>query len=402
MKVTPFKATRPGRDKVHLVATRSYVSYSLPQLRKKLHENPFSFLHIIHPDLGSKKIHTTADDTERYKKVRLKYEEFIKENILQRDTTAGYYIYRQIKKGHSFTGLIAGVSVQDYLNGQVKKHEQTLSKRQERFTNYLSQTRINAEPVLLTYSGSDQLDEIVRQHTEQRPEYDFTQTTKVRHQLWVVDKQKDIDEITQKFAEIESLYIADGHHRCASSALLRNHIAAEKEESTDFFLALILHETNVKIFDFNRVVKDLGKYDSESFLIALSEEFIVEKKQGVYKPVCKGEFSLYMEHQWYRLVLKNMSDTSELDAQILTDKVLQPLLGIHDLRRDKRIAFVEGPQGPEGLKKLVDRNKYKAAFGLFPVSMDELKTMADREMTMPPKSTWIEPKLRSGMVIYEL
>ena len=402
MKIAAFNAIRPGTDKVHLVATRSYVSYTLTQLRKKLNENPFSFLHIIHPDLGARKIHTSKSTTERYQKVRKKFDEFMEEGILSRDAKPSLYIYRQIKKGHAFTGLIAAVSVDDYLTGKVKKHEQTLSKRQERFTTYLEHTRINAEPVLLTYSGEDVPGRIFEKYMSQRAEYDFTQTTRVRHQLWVVNDEEDVNSLVKAFGKIPAFYIADGHHRCASSALLWEKKKKEGPGPRDYFLSLILHESNVKIYDFNRLVRDLGKYTPESFLHAIDAHFIVEPQQEIYRPVCKGEFSMYLEHQWYRLRLRPGHDFTQLDAQVLTDQVLRPLLGISDLRKDKRISFVEGPQGMEGLKKLVDRGKYKVAFGLFPVSTSELKFMADNELTMPPKSTWIEPKLRSGMVIYEL
>lgn len=402
--VKPFKGVRPPADKAHLVASRSYVSYTKSQLRSKLHENPFSFLHIIHPDMGSVKLHKINSTEERFQQVRKKYGEFLHEEILVRENTDSFYIYRQIKNGHPFTGIIAAVAVQDYLDGKIKIHEQTLSKRQDTFTQYLDITGINAEPVLLMASRSADLERIYAKYLDTKPEYDFTTTNRDRHQLWIVSDQKDVTAITKIYSEIEALYIADGHHRSASSALLcqkRNQENNGKgNEPWNYFLAYILDENTVRIFEFNRLVKDLNGLDASVFLHQLEQHFYINEAPPLYKPVQKGEFSLYLDKQWYTLTVK--VHTNDLDAQVLSDLVLGPILNIKDLRKDKRIAFLEGPKGMEGIKHAVDKNQFRAGFGLYAVAIDELKNIADINGTMPPKSTWVEPKLRSGLVVYEL
>ncbi len=402
-KVVPFKGVRPPADKAHLVASRSYVSYTRPQLRSKLYENPYSFLHIIHPDMGSSKLHKTASPIERFELVRKKYADFKHEDILIKDPKDSFYIYRQIKNGHPFTGIIAAVAVEDYLNGKIKIHEQTLSKREETFTTYLDITDINAEPVLLMSPRSSELEKIYARYLSLRPEYDFTTTNKDRHQLWVIDDVKDVEAIQKVFSQIDALYIADGHHRSASSASLCKKRNAERngkgDEPWNYFLGYILDENTVRIFEFNRLVKDLNGLTEKEFLKALEKDFYVNLAPSNYKPVQKGEFSLYMDKLWYTLTVKVHTD--ELDAQVLSDLILGPILNIKDLRKDKRIAFLDGPKGMEGLKHAIDKNKFKAGFGLFPVGISELKNIADNHGTMPPKSTYVEPKLRSGLVVYE-
>ncbi len=401
--VKPFAAVRPAADKVHLVASRSYVSYTKPQLRSKLYENPYSFLHIIHPDMGSHKLHKTANLEDRFLMVKKKYAEFLKEDILVKDEVPGYYIYRQIKNGHPFTGIIASVSVKDYQEGKIKIHEQTLSKREETFTKYLDITDINAEPVLLMSQRSIELEKLFADYLSEKPEYDFTTTNRDRHQLWLIQKKEDIEKVTKIYAGMDALYIADGHHRSASSASLcekRNKNNHQPDAPWNYFLAYILDENTVRIYEFNRLVKDLNGMSKEAFLKALEKDFYINECPPLYKPIQKGEFVVYLEKEWYCLTIK--VHTQELDAQVLSDKILSPILGIHDLRKDKRVSFIDGPKGLEGLKQAVDKDKFAVGFGLFPVSFSELKSIADQNGTMPPKSTWVEPKLRSGLVVYEL
>ena len=403
--VKPFKAVRPTADKAHLVASRSYVSYTKPQLRSKLHENPYSFLHIIHPDLGSHKLHKADTLEKRFELVKSKYKEFIDEEILVREEEACFYIYRQIKNGHPFTGLIAAVAVEDYNNGKIKIHEQTLSKREDTFTKYLDITDINAEPVLLMSERSTGLENIYAKYLDQRPTYDFTTTNRDRHQLWIINAKEDIQKIEEIYAQIDALYIADGHHRSASSAKLCEIRAQDASNPTgkepwNYFLAYILDENTVRIYEFNRLVKDLNGLEVSAFLKALEKDFYVNEAPENFKPSQKGEFSLYIHKQWFALNLKVHQET--LDAQVLSDLVLNPILGIKDLRKDKRVSFLDGPKGMEGMKQLIDKKQFIAGFGLYPVAIEELKHIADINGTMPPKSTWVEPKLRSGLIVYEL
>jgi uncharacterized protein (DUF1015 family) len=401
--VEPFRAVRPSRDKAHLVASRSYVSYNARQLRNKLTENPFSFLHIIHPDMTATRLHKMNDLEARFKLVRSKYESFLQDEILEREENPAFYIYRQIKNGHPFTGIIGAVSVEDYLNGKIKKHEHTLARREETFVKYLNITSINAEPVLLMSQNSKIIEDIFEKYLELRPEYDFTTTNKVRHQLWVISDQKDQRMVQEAYAAMDALYIADGHHRSSSSARLylqRKQIPGSNLKAASYCLAYILDESNVRIYEFNRIVKDLNGLSKEDFLTALRHHFYVNEAPAGYKPLGKGEFSMYLEKTWYALNLKHAS--RKLDAQILSDLVLGPVLGITDLRKDNRINFMEGPKGMDGLRSAVDKNKGGVGFGLFPVNVTELKEIADAGESMPPKSTWVEPKLRSGLVVYEL
>lgn len=402
MHVAPFRAVRPSRDKAHLVATRSYVSYTSKQLRSKLIENPFSFLHIIHPDMSATKLHKTTNLDERFVQVRKKYERFLQDEILIKEEKPAYYIYRQIKNGHPFTGIICAVSVQDYLDGKIKIHEQTLARREETFVKYLDITNINAEPVLLMSENSSIIEDIYEKYLNTRPEYDFTTMTKARHQLWIIDDAKDIDAVSSAYGNMDALYIADGHHRSSSSARLAamRREKGKSNEASEFCLAYILSENNVRIYEYNRIVKDLNNLSEEEFLKAIRHSFYVNEAPANYKPMGKGEFSMYLNKQWYALNLKHHEN--KLDAQVLSDLVLMPILGITDLRKDKRITFLEGPKGMEGLRSTVDKNKGGVAFGLFPVAIQEIKHIADEHQTMPPKSTWVEPKLRSGLVVYEL
>lgn len=399
LTVKPFKAVRPTRDKVHLVASRSYVSYTVPQLRKKLHENPYSYLHIVHPDIGKSKLHKLSMES-RFALVRKRYEDFLEREYLKRDENPSFYLYRQTKNNHQFVGIIAAVAVDDYLEGRVKIHEQTLSKRQDIFTSYLDATNVNAEPVLLISQPSDVLRNVYSKYLTQRAEYDFTQVTYVRHELWCIDSVEDVQQIQNAFASQDALYIADGHHRCASSAALCVKRREEHPQDTsaphNHFLAYIIDESNVKIYAFNRLVKDLNGLTDEAFINRMQEHFTLSKTTA---PANEKEVMMYLNKEWYVIKSKN-GDT--IEAQTISDKILSPILGIHDLRNDKRVSFMEEPRGLDALKHSVDRGHFQVAFALQPVSVDVLKQVADNNGTMPPKSTWIEPKLRSGMVIYEL
>ncbi|MEO6883516.1 MAG: DUF1015 domain-containing protein [Bacteroidia bacterium] len=410
--VIPFKGIRPAKDKVHLVASRSVDGYTPAELKDKLFGNPYSFLHIINPDFydGQK---TRPGSPERLQKVKNKFLDFVQEKVFVKDETPCYYIYRQIKNNQEYTGIIGCSAIEDYFNGVIKKHEQTLTNREEKLKNYLEVCDFNAEPVLFSYPNDKQIDALTAKITSVSAMYDFTTTDKVRHQLWVVNKTENIQLILEHFSKMPAIYIADGHHRSASSALLgksrkeknKNHTG---KEPYNFYLGIFFPETQLKIYDFNRVVKDLNGLPKNIFLEHLNEFFIVEKKgEKIYKASELHNFSMYIENEWYSLTLKkyffdDQNPVESLDAFILTKHILAPILNIQDLRTDKRIAFVSGIKGMEELKKQVDADKAKVAFGLYPVSMTQLKNIADTNNIMPPKSTWVEPKMRSGLVVYSL
>jgi len=411
-KVLPFKATRPAKDKVHLIASRSVDTYSQKELSEKLASNPYSFLHIINPDFSDGK-HTPPGSMERLNKIKNRYNDFLKNNFLIEDTADCFYIYRQTKKEQSFTGIIACASIDDYFNGVIKVHEQTITEREEKLKHYLEVCDFNAEPVLFCYPNDAVIDELTKKATQQIPEYDFTTTDGSNHKLWLVNKKQELDIIEKRFASIPAIYIADGHHRSASSALLGKSRREKTKnytgkESFNFYLGAFFPETELKIFDFNRVIKDLNGNSTESFIKALGKDFIIEKKGSqVYKPAKLHNFSLYIDSEWYSVTAKkeicnDKDPIAILDAAILSNAILAPILNITDLKTDLRIAFVPGIKGMEELKKIVDSGKAKAAFGLYPVTMEQLKIISDTNNIMPPKTTWVEPKLRSGLTIYSL
>lgn len=409
-QIIPFKAIRPVPDKVHLVASRSVDGYNSTELKEKLAGNPFTFLHVINPDFEDG-IKTRPGSKERLQKVKNRFKSFVKDDVFFQDSLPTYYVYRQIKEGNIYTGIIACTSIDDYFNGVIKIHEQTLTQREEKLKEYLEVCEFNAEPVLFCYPNDVEIDRITNEVISNRADYDFTTTDKVRHTLWIVNDPKRVDLLLSRFSNIPSIYIADGHHRSASSALLgKSKRDALKnysgKEAFNFYLGVFFPETQLKIFDYNRVVKDLNSLSPEQFIQKLEKSFKVTKLNVAdYKPSTKHEISMYLNNTWYSLKVNegiyNPKDpVGSLDAAILTEQLLSPILDIHDLKTDKRIGFIPGIKGSKELKKVVDEGKFAVAFGLYPVTMDHLKWIADTNNIMPPKSTWVEPKMRSGLVVY--
>jgi len=409
--IIPFKGIRPAHDKVQLVASRSVDGYSRNELLDKLKSNPYTFLHIINPDFSDGR-HTQPGTPERLKKVRQRYLDFKAKGILSQDEQASYYVYRQRKNDHTFTGIIGCSSIDDYLSGVIKIHEQTLTEREEKLKEYLDVCQFNAEPVLFSYPNDGAIDNLTTTICKSPPANDFTTTDGIRHQLWVVRDPKSVDLIRGRFQQIPAVYIADGHHRSASSALLGkskrlSSPAYSGKEAFNFYLGIFFPETELKIYDFNRVVHDLNNLSKEEFLRKIAGKFEITKMGAqVYIPARKHNFSIYLGSDWYSLTAKpgivhDIEPVGSLDAFLLTEHILSPILGIHDLKTDKRIRFVPGIKGMEALKERVDKGD-AVAFGLYPVAMEQLKRIADTNSIMPPKTTWVEPKLRSGLVIYSL
>ena len=406
-KIAPFRAVRPTRDKVHLVASRAVYTYSSRLLEAKLDSNPYSFLHIIDPE-HKKENKSLPNSRERFLKVRASYDKAIENGIFIQEENPCYYLYQQIKNDRVYTGIIAGISIDDYFNGIIKKHEQTITQREEVFTDYLDVCEFNAEPVLLTYPDNDQVSQVLNKYLAIRSEYDFTNTDHVRHQLWPIDASEDIEVITQAFASFDSIYIADGHHRSASSAILgQRRNATQPEGLHSFFMAFLIPESQLDIYDFNRVVQGLNNYTEDTLIVKLADSFDITKLgTESYQPQELHEFSMYLNKNWYRLKAKphtydNSAPSGSLDAQILLDQVLSSIFDIHDLKTDNRIDFVGGLKGMQGLVDAVDHDRFDVAFALYPVSIDQLKAIADANEIMPPKTTWIEPKLRSGLTIFQ-
>lgn len=409
-KIIPFRAIRPPRDLVHLVATRSYMTYTEPALKDKLENNPYTFLRVINPDWEGEKLH----GIEKYEAVRDEFQRYVQQGYFVQDKEPSYYLYEQVAKGESFMGVIAGVSVDDYESGLIRKHEDTLSAREAMFKEYLKVTDFNAEPVLISYPDAPGLDLVIARHKLERPEYEFYTTDGHLHRLWMINEEADQQHIERYFARIPALYIADGHHRCASSALLAEETcqmngSAREGQNCGYFMALLMPETKLHIWDFNRLVRDLNGHTPKSFLKALEERFeLLRLPAGCDpRPRSKHDLSMYLDGEWYSLIYNGQNvdpndPVADLDAQILTDEVLRPLLGIADLRSDDRVQFLDGRKGMIGLEASVDSGGYAVAFALHPVSMEQLKRISDAGRTMPPKSTYIEPKLRSGLTVYPI
>ncbi len=409
-KVIPFKAVRPTRDKVSLVASRSYQSYTQAELEARLDYNPFSFLHIVNPGY---KYHKDISGKDRYTLVRNRYLEFKEDHIFVQDESPSYYVYKIVnREGHIFSGIIAATSAEDYENDVIKKHEDTIEYRDNIFKDYLKTVGFNAEPVLLTYPDNDVIAGIILEIQQERAEFEFTTTYRDTHYLWKLEDEKTVNIIKQEFETIKTIYIADGHHRSASSYLLAKDLKSDNmthkgDEEYNFFMSYLIPEYDLKIYEFNRIVKDLNGFTKEEFLIQLDAMFRIENRSTeLYRPSKKHHFSMYLDGEFYSLYLRKSNYTfnnslDALDTQILFKTILEPILGITDLRNDKRIEYTHGKNNLVTIKDKVDHGEFAVGFGLIPITIEEIKHIADDGLTMPPKSTFIEPKLRSGVTIYE-
>ena len=404
MKIRPFRAWRPSPDKAHLVASRSYVEYEPEALTAKLRSNPYSFLHIVHPDLG-RDMHLTQ--AERFRRVRKKFESFCADRILQQDALPSLYIYQQDQGDRSSRGIICAVSVQDYRDGRIKAHEQTLTARETLFEKYLDTTGINAEPVLLTSTDMPLLEATMDRVALTRPELDLSTTDRVRHRLWAINDTGHMDEIAACFSGLDALYIADGHHRSASSARLADSSKAQGEDPKAWCLAFIVPRTHLHIWNFDRAVTSLNGMDTAEFLGELGKVGALQPLKGAPSvPPDQGQVFICTRIGWYSLQMPApplwAKPAEALDPALLNTCVLAPVLGIQDLRTDPHIRFVPGTQGTDELERMVKGGEAAVAFHLRPISFEELKAVADSNGTMPPKSTYIEPKMRSGLTIYPL
>ncbi|HRE77048.1 MAG TPA: DUF1015 domain-containing protein [Flavobacterium sp.] len=403
-KIIPFKAVRPTADKVGLVTCRNYDDYSSAELAAWLSFNPYSFLHVIHPAyVHSQKI--TLD--KRFKGVAHKYQDFKDDKIFVEEEKPVFFVYEIQTKTNSFTGIVSGTSIEDYKNNIIKKHEDTLQYRVELFKDYLHQTGFNTEPVLITYPDNVSINQWITEKKKNIPLYNYSTTNKEKHQLWKIDNEEDIQWLQQQFEKIPELYIADGHHRSASAELLHDEYKTAENVKLNYFMSFLIAESEVKIYEFNRIIRDLNGYDVNDFLAKLDDHFIIKnKEQELWKPQSKFEFGMYLDGNFYALFYKlensNPTILENLDAQILYDKVLQPLLGIDDLRNDERIEYIPGKQSILTIKELIDEGEFEVGFMLYPSDISEIKALADNNLIMPPKSTYIEPKFRSGLIVYEL
>ncbi len=408
-----FKGLRPPKEIVKDLASRPYDVLNSKEAREEAKGNKYSLLHIIKPEIDLPE-GTNLYSQEVYNKAKENLDAFKSKGWLKKDETDKLYIYAQTMWGKTQYGIVGCASVDDYLNNVIKKHELTRHDKEEDRMKHVRITNANMEPVFFSYPANPELDSMIMDYAKNnKPEYDFTADDGVGHHFWVISDEDMINKIIAHFKEMPAVYVADGHHRTAAAALVGkekreanpNHTG---EEEYNFFLAVHFPDNQLTIIDYNRVVKDLNGLSEEEFIEKLKNSFEVENMGAdEYKPSALHEFSMYINGNWYKLTAKeNTYDDNDpigvLDVTILTNEVLTPLLGIEDLRKSKRIDFVGGIRGLGELKKRVDSGEMKVAFALYPVSMKQLIDIADNGMIMPPKTTWFEPKLRSGLVVHEL
>ncbi|MDR1200832.1 MAG: DUF1015 domain-containing protein [Tannerellaceae bacterium] len=413
MKIKPFKGLRPPKNLVEQVASRPYDVLNSEEARGEAGDNEKSLYHIIKPEIDFP-VGIDEHNPKVYEKAAENFQKFQDKGWLVPDNKESYYVYAQTMNGRTQYGLVVCAYVDDYMTGKIKKHELTRRDKEEDRMKHVRINNANIEPVFFAYPDNPELDAMVKKYTEKMPEYDFVaELDGFGHTFWLIDDDKDIFRITEIFSQIPALYIADGHHRSAAAALVGAEKAKQNpnhkgDEEYNYFMAVCFPANQLTIIDYNRVVKDLNGLSETEFLDKLTKHFIVEEKgTDIYKPDALHNFSLYLNGKWYSLTAKpgtyNDNDPiGVLDVTISSNLILNEILGIKDLRSDKRIDFVGGIRGLGELKRRVDSDEMKVALALYPVSMKQLIDIADTGNIMPPKTTWFEPKLRSGLVIHKL
>lgn len=411
--VKPFKGIRPPKEFVEEVASRPYDVLSSEEAREEAAGNEKSLYHIIKPEIDFPE-GTSEQDSRVYEKAAENFQKFQDKGWLVQDSKECYYIYAQTMNGKTQYGLVVGAYVPDYINGVIKKHELTRRDKEEDRMKHVRVNNANIEPVFFAYPDDKVLDAIVSKYTANKPVYDFIAPGDgFGHTFWIIDKDDDITTITKEFSKMPALYIADGHHRSAAAALVGAEKAKQNpnhtgKEEYNYFMAVCFPANQLTVIDYNRVVKDLNGLSTDDFLKAVKENFIVEKMgKDIYKPNRLHNFSLYLEGEWYSLTAKpgtydDNDPIGVLDVTISSNLILDKILGIKDLRSDKRIDFVGGIRGLGELKSRVDSGEMKMALALYPVTMQQIMNIADSGNIMPPKTTWFEPKLRSGLIIHKL
>ena len=411
-KVKPFRGLRPPKQFVEQVASKPYDVLSSEEARAEAEGNEKSLYHIIKPEIDFEP-GTGEHEQKVYDKAVENFQKFQREGWLVQDEKEQYYLYAQTMDGRTQYGLVVGASVDDYLTGKIKKHELTRKEKEVDRMHHIEINNANIEPVFLSFPTNEVLERVIAQTAKTQPEYDFVSEDGIGHTLWCISDDAVINEITEAFAKIPYLYIADGHHRTAAAA----HVGEEKakadpnhtgKEEYNYLLAVCFPESHLKVMDYNRVVKDLNGLTDEEFLQKVGEKFVIEDKgTEIYRPAALHNFSLYLGGKWYSLTAKEGTyDDNDpigvLDVKISSDYILRDILNIVDLRTDKRIDFVGGIRGLGELKDRVDSGEMKMALALYPVTMRQIIDIADSGNIMPPKATWFEPKLRSGLIIHKL
>lgn len=412
-RVKPFRGLRPPVNLVEKVESRPYDVLNSEEARAEAGDNEMSLYHIIKPEINFP-VGTSEYAPEVYESARQQFDKFQAKGWLVADSSENYYLYAQTMNGRTQYGIVVCAAVDDYLNGTIKRHELTRKDKEEDRMKHVRVTGANIEPVFLAYPDDDELTALILRYADQKPVYDFIAPGDgFGHKFWVISNDADKALITSRFAQMPSLYIADGHHRSAAAALVGAEMAKANPNNTgneeyNFFMAVCFPASQLTILDYNRVVKDLNGLTPRQFLDALTDDFvIIEKGSKNFRPQRHHEFSLYLNGQWYALEAKDGTFNEDdpigvLDVDISSRLILDKILGIKDLRSSDRIDFVGGLRGLDELKRRVDSGEMAAALALYPVSIDQIISIADSGKIMPPKATWFEPKLRSGLVVHKL
>lgn len=408
----PFKGIRPVKEFAQQVASKPYDVLDEKEARIECEGNPLSFYHVIKPEIDFPDDHDHYA-VDVYEKGISNFNKMKANGVFIQDPEEYYYIYAQTMNGRKQYGIVGCASIDDYFNNVIKKHELTRPDKEEDRKNHVRYSNLNYEPVFFAYPQHFGLDKIVAEIIMSEPEYNFTTEDNIGHTFWIVKSEQQISDITKYFSEIPATYVADGHHRTAAAALVGEELRKKNpnhtgKEEYNYFLAVHFPDNQLSIMDYNRVIRDLNGLTSEEFIEKIKKSFEVEEKgTEIFKPTALHEFGLYVDHKWYKLKAKagtyNDSDPiGVLDVTILSEQILDPILNIKDLRTDKRIEFVGGLRGLKELEKRVNNGNMKAAFSMYPVSMKQLIEIANADLIMPPKVTWFEPKLRSGLVLHSL
>ncbi len=407
--VKPFKALRPEPGLTSKIASLPYDVVSREEALAYSRGNPFSFYHVVKAEID---LPPETDEHSKavYKKAKENFDRLVKNRILIQDPKECLYIYRQKMKEHVQTGIVACIAVDEYISNTVKKHELTREEKEKDRTNHIAALKANTGPVFLIYRGKNEIDEIIEKITAGKPEISFCCDFEVTHEYWILDDPGLIDKIVNHFKQVPALYVADGHHRLAAAVNVANMCREKNKDFTgheefNFAMGIIFPHNQIKILPYYRALKDVDIIDGERYLSVLKDEFRVEHSDSGI-PGKKGILCMYMEGRWFSLELKNPDDVAgtadKLDVSILQDKILSKIFGIEDPRKDTRLDFIGGNKHPDELRKLVDSGAYKIAFSLFPTSVNDLFEISDVGGIMPPKSTWFEPKLRSGIFVHLL
>ena len=409
----PFKAIRPTKELAPKVAALPYDVMDSQEAREMTKNNPYSFLHVDKAEID---LDSNIDpyDLRVYEKAKENLKSMMDDEILIKDSKESLYVYKQVMNGKEQIGLVGCVSVEDYMNNRIKKHENTIKEKQKDRTNHVYYCNGNTGPIFLTYRSREDINRIIEDWIDNNiPVCDFVSEDDIAHKVWIIDDNEVMEKLIGLFRTLDSLYIADGHHRAAAAAEVAKMRKGKEPDFTgkeefNYFLGVLFPHDQLYVMDYNRVVKDLNGHSSTDFVEKIRENFIVEEveERGPYRPDKKHSFGMYLDNKWYKLTARENSfdlddPVGSLDASILQDNVLQPILGIEDPRTNKRIDFIGGIRGLEELEKRVDEGM-AVAFSLYPTAIDDLMKIADEGKTMPPKSTWFEPKLRSGLFIHDL